>query len=477
MQSVNDDPISSEIEQLQKPIAGRRLFSWIFFLFSIFAFLIVPVVASIWPAKLERLSVVSPREVEGAWSPGHLSASHQSWENDCQDCHKIPFVRVRDQECLACHKDIGDHVSRKTVKINALQEVRCGTCHQEHLGEFGLVEQNTHYIGQNCVDCHTNIKAVFPDTKTENVRNFSSAHPQFRIQVNTATTATRLAPIRQHSGTRLMNKTSLKFPHDVHLNAAGIPGPDGKVKLECNSCHKINSDGVSFQAVTMKENCQHCHALRFELAVPNREVPHGSVDQVLSTLREFYSYVDVSGVPLDKRPESKGTISILRPGKQESVSTFINTPGGVRSRAIASATELFEKTSCVVCHQVSRSSEQGKEGTPDQDMPQWKIAAIPSQHAWMPKAKFNHSKHFSAQCTDCHDATKSKNASDVLIPTIDQCRDCHVGKDSVKNKITSDCGLCHGFHLPSDGSLGKTPHQTPESVRGNTLKSQGGRPR
>jgi hypothetical protein len=178
-------------------------------------------------------------------------------------------------------------------------------------------------------------------------------------------------------------------------------------------------------------------------------VPHGSVDQVLSTLRECYSYVDVNGVPIDKPPKN-GPIFVLRPGVQESVGTFINIPGGVLNRVQLSATELFEKTSCVVCHEVTRSILPGKKGIPEQDMLQWQITPIPPLHAWMPKAKFDHSKHVLAQCTDCHAATNSNKASDVLMPTIAECRDCHAGEEPVANKVTSDCGLCHGFHKSSD---------------------------
>lgn len=486
MHTTPEDPISKEIAKLQKPLAGRRVISWIFFLLLLFVFLIVPIVASIWPAELEKIYSTSTSHyvdkskhaessqatrsvgiehgesktrsvlptymgVDIAWNPSQLSNMHEPLENDCKACHTVPFVRVQDKDCLACHVNIGDHVSKKIVKIDALHEVRCATCHREHKGEFGLQEQNERYIGQDCVACHANIEAVFDDTKTENVKDFATKHPQFRIQVNNDISASKLIRVRQHSGTPLIDKTSLKFPHDVHLNAAGVNSPDGKVKLECASCHKPNEDNVGFLPVTMKENCQQCHSLRFELAVPNREVPHGSVDQVLSTLREFYSYVDVNGVPVDSPPKN-GPIFVLRPGKPDPVGTFIKTPGSVLNRANSSAKELFEETSCVVCHEVTRTSLPGKKGTPEQDMLQWKITPIPPLHAWMPNAKFEHSKHVSAQCTDCHAAPKSKKASDVLMPAIAECRDCHVGKNPVEDKVTSDCGLCHGFHLPSDSS-------------------------
>jgi hypothetical protein len=40
----------------------------------------------------------------------------------------------------------------------------------------------------------------------------------------------------------------------------------------------------------------------------------------------------------------------------------------------------------------------------------------------------------------------SKKASDVAMPRIAKCRECHGGSKPVPDKITSNCLLCHGFH-------------------------------
>lgn len=481
MHSTPDDPISNEIAILQKPLKGRRFLSWLFFIVFVTIFLVAPIIASTWPGASEK-SGNFLRPVNGAassqvgaiqintstgkatainstymgldvpWNPGHLSNSHQPWANDCKVCHTAAFTRVKDEDCTACHQKMGDHVDSKIVKVDTLHEVRCASCHRDHQGEFGLAQQNKRYTGDNCAACHADIKASFPKTKTENVKDFSKDHPEFRIQL--ATGPDMLVRMRQNARAKLVETAKLKFPHDVHLASAGVSSPKGKVKMECDNCHKPNSDGVTFKPVTMKDDCQSCHALKFEPAVSNREVPHGSTNEVLSTLREFYSYVSTNGVKVDQRPEN-GPIFYIRPGKKEAVASYVSAPGDVRSRAVASATELFEKTSCVVCHEVTRSSEMGKKGTPGEDMPQWKIAPVTPQHAWMPKAQFSHVKHVSAKCADCHDAAKSKDATDVLMPTISQCKDCHSGKEPVVKKVTSDCGLCHGFHMPSGSSPSK----------------------
>ena len=41
---------------------------------------------------------------------------------------------------------------------------------------------------------------------------------------------------------------------------------------------------------------------------------------------------------------------------------------------------------------------------------------------------------------------RSKLSSDVAMPTIAKCRDCHGGSKPAEGKVTSNCLLCHGFH-------------------------------
>jgi hypothetical protein len=66
----------------------------------------------------------------------------------------------------------------------------------------------------------------------------------------------------------------------------------------------------------------------------------------------------------------------------------------------------------------------------------------------MPKARFDHVKHRTNKCADCHAVTKSHSSADVAIPAIVDCRTCHAGNKAAPNKIVSTCVACHGFHLP-----------------------------
>jgi hypothetical protein len=44
--------------------------------------------------------------MDASWRTGALSSVHHGLEDQCEACHVEPFVAVRDQTCLACHKDV-----------------------------------------------------------------------------------------------------------------------------------------------------------------------------------------------------------------------------------------------------------------------------------------------------------------------------------------------------------------------------------
>jgi hypothetical protein len=61
---------------------------------------------------------------------------------------------------------------------------------------------------------------------------------------------------------------------------------------------------------------------------------------------------------------------------------------------------------------------------------------------WMQLAKFDHAKHTSVKCDDCHHAAQSRETSDVLMPVKANCVVCH----SPQGKIVSECITCHTYH-------------------------------
>jgi hypothetical protein len=71
----------------------------------------------------------------------------------------------------------------------------------------------------------------------------------------------------------------------------------------------------------------------------------------------------------------------------------------------------------------------------------------------MPKARFDHGKHRTAQteCKECHRVERSHKAADVAMPDIESCRACHAGNTPAPGKVVSTCISCHGYHLADVG--------------------------
>ena len=476
----NLGPIAAEEQALQYGKGLRRRLSWWLFAPILMLTLLPPVVAIHWPGILPNalfqntpipninnvvgtanpptnahpslqkpvLNGLQPNSVmptalalDRWWNPGPLSSKHASLENNCQACHQGNFSRVQDESCIACHANMGEHVDAKTLPNTRFEEGRCASCHHDHKGRESLAEQNRHFVGQECADCHSNIKDIAPKTATLPVRNFTKAdHPEFRLTVATGPEPADLRRIRINSVNKLEEPNTLKFPHDIHLDPAGIDGPRKKEILKCANCHEPSDTSVGFKPIKMETHCQDCHKLNFEPALPDRQVPHGSVEKALSTIDEFYSYLALN-------PTERAVLR-ARPGeKTEQRNTLQALGGNPRTQAALAATELFENTACAVCHQVKPKEGPSSLRTSGAKLPQYEIAKVTPIHPWMPMAKFDHKPHAFEDCSTCHAAEQSKKSKDVLMPSLATCLDCHTGKGESPKKVESDCGLCHGYHI------------------------------
>ena len=397
----------------------KRWAAWSWAIFVLLVFLALPAAKVLhmpWAMTASKLGFD-----DRFWDPGPVMLAHQPIERQCDACHQIAFRHVQNGACLECHSKIGAHHAVALAKTGLRStdprlrgDDRCTTCHREHKGVKATHRDDDRF----CVECHRDIKAELHDAKTPNVTDFAGDHPDFRVAA--------------------VQDPHLKFTHEKHLDPKGVKSPaKGRVKLDCGDCHKPDASKRTFEPISMAKVCQDCHMLQFEPAVTTREVPHGKPEEAVTVIEEFYANLALKG-EADSFQKAFGVPGqgLLRrvgdpsPGERQNALAL----AGRKARKVTA--DLFEVRVCKTCHDVSR------------DGATWKIAEVDLKEHWMPHARFDHKAHAQTKCTECHDVTHSKQSSDVTMPTIKTCRECHGGAKPTLQKITSNCLLCHGFHDP-----------------------------
>lgn len=417
----------------------KRSIAWLAFVFVAVVFFAIPagrVLDLPWQAASEKNAITGDR----FWNPGPVILAHQPFELKCAACHEVAFEHVKDRACLECHRNIGHHVPQAMLRPvsdkpgqGLFEGRRCTTCHLDHKGTKSTHRDNDRI----CVDCHRDLRAKVPGTSDLDVTDFAKDHPAFRLTMPAAEGVRR---VRMGSGP-IREESNLIFPHDIHLDPQGIKSPTrGRVKLDCGACHVADFSKRTFVPVTMQKNCQECHKLEFEPAVTTREVPHGNAREAKTVIHEFYANLALNGVKDSFVKafgvEGEGLLRRIGEPTEAQRKVALNMASQKAERV---AQELFDVRSCKTCHAVTRTEKP--------DGPDWAVAKIRANNLWMPGSRFDHKSHAQSACTDCHAVTKSKSATDVAMPAIDTCRECHGGSThSLEKTITSNCLMCHGFH-------------------------------
>jgi predicted CXXCH cytochrome family protein len=466
-----DEPVAelseTHDEQADGAAPGPRMspLSWALSLGFAVLFLLLPLSGLLMPGIQDPLRDSPLLPSDALWSPGPLHTAHQSIGNRCDACHVKPFEPVRDQECLVCHANLQHHVDIRTADVNLFQGTQCTSCHVEHKQPATLVQHDTRV----CTDCHADLARRKPDTTVRDATDFGTNHPEFRLTslatVGRVLTADGdLVPswhtvrLDRDDPARFVEHSHLKFSHQQHLDPKGIKSPTGERILGCPDCHRPNSSGREMLPIRMETHCSGCHSLLFDEHDPTSGVPHGNLEAVYKTLREHFSreYLVQTGFS-----NSGDTRQARRPGGEQRVLTEgeqRRARDWVDSQSLKIASELLEKRVCRDCHEVTRVP--GKPG-----LEQWRVEPVQLTSDWMPRARFDHAAHISETCVSCHSkASDSRYATDILLPGISRCRECHGGTGS-SAKVASDCLMCHPFHIPSRGLWLRTTSEPIQAAR------------
>jgi predicted CXXCH cytochrome family protein len=414
---------------------GKRGPSWILFLLILAVGFAIPA-ASHYAPGLRAFLAHAHLPGTGFWNPGPLDSAHRYFGDDCTSCHQHAFLTVRNDACLACHATTKAHADPAKFHLAALGDSDCRSCHQDHNGPNGMIRTDQRL----CADCHGDLAAKTAGASTlPDISDFGTAHPEFRLNLPAWTASGKFMPVATTWSKGLAEHSGLKFNHAKHLDPKGLNTPDGPRTLACADCHRPEPGGAKMQPIQFEGMCHQCHTLGFDTLAPDREVPHADVAGVIYALDEYYAKRALEG-GYDDAAAPPGVRQRRRPGQppasqQEKQAAL----AWARQRSGQAARTVFTGKACITCHTVTEPSPEG-------NGKDWKIAPVRVSGQWYVDAKFTHARHATMACEDCHaGAAKSDTASDLLIPGIATCRDCHGGTHSAR-KVQSTCIDCHDFH-------------------------------
>lgn len=429
---------------------NRRKVSWVMALLILGVFLAWPV-AKHYTERGQQAATPSPMEVvemgdrvwpiaaDLSWDTGEISTPHKFLAKNCSVCHRNAFEKVTDAVCATCHKKTQQHVDIKQFPLPEITQAACQSCHKEHQGPAHIVRNDQQF----CADCHIDIESVAKGLDLGRATDFGTDHPEFRPLVMVDGRTKKRVRMTLDPKKWPVEKSNLNFSHAQHLAPKGMRVPNKVTRqvMQCADCHVTDATGAYMQPITMEKNCASCHLLQFDARAPDRTVVHGSVALTMRTMREFYATLALEGGARAPRGASSGR---RRPGSALTENARREAVAWADRMTAQAAEQVFGKAVCKTCHIVTRTTERGRV--------KWDIEPVTVAARWLEKGKFDHVRHESMECADCHKAEKSKKATDVLLPQVATCQKCHAG-ESATSKVASTCVTCHAFHLPGKEAM------------------------
>jgi hypothetical protein len=399
----------------------------------------------------------------------HDQSGHTAWRLVTL---RDDYHSVSNAACQDCHH-AADHASGLVVVDSASSS--CVDCHQEHRPDRGLSD----VTDSNCTRCHRQLErddgtAVNFFSAIDQFEAGSGEHPEFAMlrtndrEVGPRHGARSVAAFAgQGDGGRWIERGGILFNHKVHLDPAGVMHPDGKQRpLDCAACHVPDASGEFMQPIQYETHCQECHPLRLSGPLGRLgTLPHSSVEEVRGVLRERIIQLaadESAQEPSDEREAAVPRLPLL-PSPTRLAAEDERKVDAAMVRADHAVFGLEAKGMCRKCHRVEPDSDTWKvfvinsvaESLDSAADDAAKAKMIPNR--WLMHGEFQHDSHRAIECVACHDVRNSSETTDILLPSIANCRSCHgSGALSSNAQVRADCVLCHTYHdQPSHGKSDK----------------------
>ncbi len=359
-----------------------------------------------------------------------------------------------DKNCLACHAGMDFH------QPNVVAQFACSECHKEHQGGGPMAAVSS----ASCISCHGSAEIMaasqkigaklhphaFPTPQSASGANVQSRQRPARGYTKVITAFDINHPEFQPIRDGVRDENSLKFNHALHLQTGKIPRV-----LACADCHERDGNGEYNRPITYEKNCVECHTLQFDPNTPADEskpgiyLPHGDPYYVRAYLRSLniqYEEYGRSHENMTRQDELINYVQEKRTGIEKLYQTGENLeravffadmkgeiPGGSRAPFAG----------CATCHEVSDPENVGA-------TPIIAKSAIPDR--WLTLGEFNHDAHQKGlSCVDCHQVMTSELTSDLNLPSVKSCVECHSPKGGIDHRCTS----CHTYHNAKPATISK----------------------
>lgn len=427
-----------------------------------------------------------------AYLPGPVSAKHASFADRCDACHETEggkFGAVTDAKCSACHdgpvhSPRQEHAGTPLGPMEPMAHghgISCASCHTEHMGHQRLAEISD----RHCTQCHADLKVNDgkPLTVHGKIAGFAKdQHPDWKI-------------LRDKTPDPTPDPSKIRLNHKLHMTGeAGRPkkftsGPKIGMEVGCTDCHQTDKERAYMVPISFDAHCVACHegdvkspkpellaeskikkledldpavrAMVFfdrdEKGIPK---PNDKGEFVITSLKLHGDPHAISGkvgrVLWDHYERNEGKVLAFKevvkkvrkgPKVVEETVNELAPYEGPKEAWVADRTRELTKgvvesaTSCKKCHESKPEDKiQFKIAVSDKGLlPVVQRPEIPI--AWLTKSKFNHGVHRVVTCVSCHLKMDSVQTTDVLLPDVKNCQECHK-----QGGARAGCMECHVYH-------------------------------
>jgi len=295
---------------------------------------------------------------------------------------------------------------------HALFEQECSRCHVER---FGPVRDGA------CIECHV-VGAHLPVGRPGEPA-CASCHKEHggRGRLDVVADGHCNLCHEDHAGIRDLKDHDdfrprpydqfLNFSHVQHLAPSLLEGP-----IDCGGCHV--PEGAGFRPIAFAEHCARCHTERLDADVGDETVPHGVEPR---PLRDWIAALYLRRIGKDPA---------LAQGTPPDPLAIPDWAKAIDARTEASLKALMQPgRGCLLCHVAT----EGRIEPP----------RVPLR--WLGRARFDHKTHRFDSCGRCHNMSLNAKSSDLTLPGIATCRECHREQGA-----RTTCVTCHPYHPTGD---------------------------